>query len=169
MIGDSPSAIGLLATILTFSRIDLERRMRDKDKERIGEMIMAKQRPLSPHLMIYKPQLTTIMSIMHRMTGGALAMGSLLVVWWMVALASGAEYYAFVQTIIGHWMGQLVIFGFSVAVFYHLSNGIRHLLWDFGYNLSIEGVHRSGYIVLVMTLVLTALTWVSVWASVWTN
>lgn len=120
---------------------------------------MAQQRPLSPHLMIYKPQLTSIMSITHRATGTALALGSLMVVWWIVALATGAEYYNFVQSILTSWFGQLVLFGFTVAVFYHLSNGIRHLFWDFGYNLTIEGVHRSGYMVLASTIILTALTW----------
>lgn len=120
---------------------------------------MAQQRPLSPHLMIYKPQLTSIMSITHRATGTALALGSLLVVWWIVALATGAEYYNFVQSILTSWFGQLVLFGFTVAVFYHLSNGIRHLFWDFGYNLTIEGVHRSGYMVLASTVILTVLTW----------
>ena len=120
---------------------------------------MAQQRPLSPHLMIYKPQLTSMMSILHRATGAALAFGSLMVVWWIVALATGAEYYMFVQSIMTSWFGLLVMFGFTVAVFYHLSNGIRHLFWDFGYNLSIEGVHRSGYMVLASTVILTALTW----------
>ncbi len=120
---------------------------------------MAKERPLSPHLMIYKPQLTSIMSIAHRISGAALAAGSLLVVWWIVALATGPEYYAYVQGILTSILGQLVLFGFSVAVFYHLSNGIRHLFWDFGYNLSLEGVRRSGYMVLSSTVVLSAVTW----------
>lgn len=120
---------------------------------------MAKERPLSPHLMIYKPQLTSIMSITHRITGAALASGSLLVVWWIVALATGPEYYAFVQGILTSVLGQLVLFGFTIAVFYHLSNGIRHLFWDFGYNLTIAGVHRTGYMVLTSTIVLTAVTW----------
>ena len=120
---------------------------------------MAQQRPLSPHLMIYKPQLTSILSITHRATGTALALGSLMVVWWIVALATGAEYYNFVQSILTSWFSQLVLFGFTVAVFYHLSNGIRHLFWDFGYNLTIEGVHRSGYMVLASTVILTVLTW----------
>lgn len=120
---------------------------------------MANERPLSPHLMIYKPQLTSIMSITHRITGAALAMGSLLVVWWVVALATGPAHYAFVQAVLTSVLGQLVLFGFTVAIYYHLSNGIRHLFWDFGYNLSIKGVHRSGYMVLVSTVVLTAVTW----------
>lgn len=120
---------------------------------------MAKPRPLSPHLLIYKPQLTSLMSITHRLTGTALALGSLLIVWWIVALASGAEYYGLVQHILTGFWAQLVIFGFSVALFYHLSNGIRHLFWDFGYNLTIKGVYRSGYGVLAATILLTAITW----------
>lgn len=120
---------------------------------------MAKERPLSPHLMIYKPQLTSIMSITHRISGAALATGSLLVVWWIVALATGPEYYAYVQGILTSIFGQLVLLGFTAALFYHLSNGVRHLFWDFGYNLSIEGVRRTGYMVLASTIVLTAVTW----------
>lgn len=126
---------------------------------------MAQERPLSPHLMIYKPQLTSMMSITHRLTGAALAGGSLLLVWWVVALATGPDYFAYVQAIMASIPGQIVLFGFSVAVFYHLSNGIRHLFWDFGYNLSIEGVKRTGYMVMASTVVLTAVTW----ALVWTN
>lgn len=124
---------------------------------------MAQERPLSPHLMVYKPQLTSMMSITHRLTGAALAGGSLLLVWWVVAMATGPEYFAYVQTIMTSIFGQIVLFGFSVAVFYHLSNGIRHLFWDFGFNLSIKGVKRTGYMVMASTVILTAATWSIVW------
>ncbi|NDA07877.1 MAG: succinate dehydrogenase, cytochrome b556 subunit [Alphaproteobacteria bacterium] len=120
---------------------------------------MAKERPLSPHLMIYRPQLTSMMSISHRLSGAALTAGSLLLVWWVVALASGAGYYSFVQGIMLSLFGRLVLFGFTAAVFYHLSNGIRHLFWDFGIGLTIEGVYRSGYMVMGSTLVLTLGLW----------
>jgi succinate dehydrogenase / fumarate reductase cytochrome b subunit len=109
--------------------------------------------------MIYKPQLTSMMSIVHRITGASLAVGSFLVVWWITALATGPEYFSFVQRIMTSLPGQLVLFGFTVAVFYHLSNGIRHLCWDFGYNLSIQAVYRSGYMVLISTVIMTAVTW----------
>lgn len=120
---------------------------------------MAQERPLSPHLMIYKPQLTSMMSITHRLTGVALSVGSLLLVWWVVALATGPEAFAYAQSILTSIFGQIVLFGFSVAVFYHLSNGVRHLFWDFGYNLSIEGVKRTGYMVMASTVILTVATW----------
>ena len=120
---------------------------------------MAQERPLSPHLMIYKPQLTSMMSITHRLTGVALAGGSLLLVWWVVALATGPAAFAYAQSILTSIIGQIVLFGFSVAVFYHLSNGVRHLFWDFGYNLSIEGVKRTGYMVMASTVILTMATW----------
>jgi len=120
---------------------------------------MVQERPLSPHLMIYRPQLTSMMSISHRLSGAALAAGSLLLVWWVVALASGAEYYGLVLGVMTSLPGRVVLFGFSAAVFYHLSNGIRHLFWDFGIGLTIEGVYRSGYMVLASTIVLTATLW----------
>jgi succinate dehydrogenase / fumarate reductase cytochrome b subunit len=123
---------------------------------------MVQERPLSPHLMVYKPQLTSIMSITHRMTGTAMAAGSLLLVWWVVALASGPEHFAHAQSIIASPIGQIILFCFSLALYYHLSNGIRHLFWDFGYNLSIKGVMRTGYMVILATVLLTAATWAAI-------
>ena len=120
---------------------------------------MPRERPLSPHLLVYKPQLTSVLSISHRLSGAALAGGSLLAVWWIVALATGPEYFGFVQALMLSVPGQLVLMAFSAAVFYHLSNGIRHLSWDLGYGLEIAQVERSGYLVLVSTVVLTGLTW----------
>ena len=121
---------------------------------------MKETRPLSPHLTIYKPQITSLLSICHRLCGMTLAMGSLLAVWWVVALASSPSYYAFVQNIMLSLFGQVVLFGFSGALFYHLSNGIRHIIWDFGYGLSLEGVRRGGYIVLAVSSILTIGLWV---------
>ena len=123
---------------------------------------MSRERPLSPHLLIYRPQLTSMLSICHRLSGAAMACGSLLAVWWIVGLASGAEYFAFVQSVATSVPGQVVLFGFSAAVFYHLCNGIRHLFWDFGYGLSLEGVYRGGWAVVIMAFVLTAGLWVLV-------
>src|SRR5436190_23067696 len=84
-------------------------------------------RPLSPHLQIYRPQLTSILSITHRAAGVALAVGTLLLVYWVVAAASGPAAYATAQACIGSWIGRLVLFGWSAALVYHLANGIRHL------------------------------------------
>ncbi len=120
---------------------------------------MMKNRPLSPHLIIYKPQLTSVMSISHRLCGIALAKGCILAAAWVIALASGPMYFAFVQAIMLSLPGQLILFGFSVAVFYHLSNGVRHLIWDTGRCLSLRGVYVSGYMVMASTLILTGGLW----------
>lgn len=118
------------------------------------------ERPLSPHLEIYKPQLTMVLSITHRFTGVGLAVGTLFLTWWLIAAAMGPEAYAFTQWIYGTWLGYLVLFGFSVSLFYHLCNGIRHLFWDVGLGYEIETVYRSGWTVLAATAVLTASAWI---------
>ena len=123
---------------------------------------MAKPRPLSPHLQIYRPQLTSIMSISHRATGVALAAGTLLLCLWLVALAAGDVWYALAATVIGHPIGKFILFGYSVALVYHALNGVRHLTWDRGIALTIPGVYRSGQIVLLLTVVITTLIW-AVW------
>lgn len=120
----------------------------------------AENRPLSPHLQVYRPQLTSVLSFMHRFTGAGLAVGTLLLVYWLVALASGPEAYETARSVIGSFIGRLFLFGWSVALFYHLCNGIRHLVWDMGCALDLEGVYRGGYAVLIGTVVLTLLSWV---------
>lgn len=120
---------------------------------------MAKPRPLSPHLQIYRPQLTSIMSISHRATGATLAAGTLLLCLWLVALAAGDVWYALAATVIGHPIGKFILFGYSVALVYHALNGVRHLTWDRGIALTIPGVYRSGQIVLLLTVVITTLIW----------
>ena len=118
------------------------------------------ERPLSPHLQIYRPQLTSILSITHRAAGVALAVGTLLLVYWVVAAASGPEAYASAQRCIGSVLGRLCLFGWSVALFYHLCNGIRHLFWDAGYGFELKTAYASGYAVLAGTAVLTVLAWI---------
>jgi succinate dehydrogenase / fumarate reductase cytochrome b subunit len=92
-----------------------------------------------------------MMSITHRLSGVALASGSIFLVWWLVALAYGGDYYQMVQGIAEHVLGRLVLLGFYIAVSYHMANGIRHLFWDFGIGLSLDGVYRGGYIVIGFT------------------
>lgn len=116
-------------------------------------------RPLSPHLQIYRWQITMLMSIAHRATGIALAVGTLLLVWWLVALAAGPAAYAQAQGFIGSWFGLLLLFGWSVALFYHLCNGIRHLFWDMGRGFEIGAMYASGYAALAATAVLTVIAW----------
>ena len=117
-------------------------------------------RPLSPHLQIYKPQLTSVLSISHRITGIALVAGSLLLVAWIVGAAKGPDAFAIVSGFLRNPLGLLLLFGWSVALFYHLANGIRHLFWDAGYGFELGTAYRSGWIVVGATIVLTGLAWI---------
>ena len=123
---------------------------------------MVKPRPLSPHLQVYRPQLTSVMSIMHRASGAVLATGSLLVALWLVALAAGAAFFNPVADAMQHPLGQLVVFGYSLALVYHGLNGIRHLMWDLRVGLEIKQVYQSGYLVLGLTVLVTVALWLSV-------
>ena len=116
-------------------------------------------RPLSPHLQVYRLPLAAWLSITHRMTGVGLTIGTLLLTWWVVAAAYGPEAYGRFQGFISSWLGYLFLFGFSVSLFYHLCNGIRHLLWDVGKNFEIAATNRANVIVIVGTLVFTAIAW----------
>ena len=124
---------------------------------------MGRQRPLSPHLQVYRPQMTSVMSIMHRAAGIVLTTGTLVMTAWLVSLAMGAESYGMVAAFLAHPLGQFVLFGYSVALIYHALNGIRHLGWDIGIGLTIPEVYRNGQLVLILTAVLTAALWTAVW------
>lgn len=117
------------------------------------------ERPLSPHLQIYRWQLTMAMSILHRITGAALAIGTLMVIWWLVAAATGEQAYYQAMGFAETKLGTFMIFGWSVALFYHMCNGVRHLIWDTVHLFKIENAYRAGYIVLLATAILTALVW----------
>jgi succinate dehydrogenase / fumarate reductase cytochrome b subunit len=116
-------------------------------------------RPLSPHLGIYRWQYTMALSILNRVTGVALSVGLLLFVYWLVALASGAEQYAVAQTAFAHPITKLALIGFSFAFFYHLLNGVRHLTWDTGRGLERKSARLSGWIVFIGALASTAVFW----------
>ena len=116
-------------------------------------------RPLSPHLQVYRPQLTSTLSILHRVTGIALAFGSLLLVYWLAAAAGGSESFATAQNLIGSILGRLLLFGWTFALFYHLCNGIRHLFWDAGHGFSLPAVYRSGWLVVAASIALTLASW----------
>lgn len=117
------------------------------------------KRPLSPHLQIYKPQLTALLSISHRATGVFLSLGTLVLVYWLMAAATGPEAYQQAQHLLGSSIGLLLLFAWSFSLFYHLCNGIRHLFWDAGYGFELKTVYRSGYLVLATTFILTLLAW----------
>jgi len=119
------------------------------------------ERPLSPHLQIYRWYFTMALSILHRVSGCALATGLLLLTWWLGALAAGEAAFASIHGIVGSWFGGLVLFGVTVALFYHGCNGVRHLVWDAGYALDKETAAQSGKIVLGAAAALTAITWIA--------
>lgn len=112
-------------------------------------------RPLSPHLTVYRPQITSVLSILHRATGVGLTLGALLFVWWVLAAATGPEYFAFVDGLLTSWIGLLVMLGSLVALAYHFCNGIRHLWWDIGRGFELDQVDRTGMMVIAGTVVLT--------------
>jgi len=124
---------------------------------------MARTRPLSPHLQVYRPQMTSVMSILHRAAGVVLTTGTLIMAAWLVSLALGKEAYDVVVMVIGHPLGQFVLFGYSAALIYHALNGVRHLGWDLGFGLTIPQVYKNGQIVLFLTVVLTMGLWSAVW------
>ncbi len=117
-------------------------------------------RPLSPHLQVYRLPLTAILSTLHRATGIILSLGSLLLVWWLVSVAQGEAEFNTASVIISSFIGQLVLFGWTFALFFHLSNGIRHLFWDAGYGFDLRTVARSSIAVIASAGILTVLVWV---------
>lgn len=122
-------------------------------------------RPLSPHLQIYKPQITSVLSILHRFTGVALAVGTLALAWWLMAAAAGPDAFASAQAAAGSWIGRLFLFGWTVALFYHLANGIRHLFWDAGKGYELPTVYASGWTVVAAAVVLTVACWIVAYAA----
>jgi succinate dehydrogenase cytochrome b subunit len=118
------------------------------------------QRPLSPHLQIYRPMLTMMMSIAHRLTGAALYFGSILMVWWLTAAATGPDYFHFVQGLFASWPGQLLLFGFTWALVHHLIGGIRHLIWDTGRGFELATVERMAQLNLAGSIIITIVLWI---------
>ena len=118
---------------------------------------MADQRPLSPHLGVYKLGYTMLLSGLHRITGCVASIGFLGFVWWLMALASGPAAYAKAMKILSSPLGKLVLVGFTFSFVYHFCNGIRHMVWDTGRGLERAQARRSGAVVAVAALLLTAL------------
>jgi succinate dehydrogenase, cytochrome b556 subunit len=123
-------------------------------------------RPLSPHMQVYKFEWTMALSITHRITGVGLAVGTLLLTWWLVAAATGPDAFARAQKFIGSGLGLLLMFGWTWALFYHLANGIRHLVWDAGYSFELKEAELGGKIVVGASLGLTILAWI-IGLAVW--
>jgi succinate dehydrogenase / fumarate reductase cytochrome b subunit len=118
------------------------------------------RRPMSPHMQVYRPQITTVLSIFHRMMGVALGVGTILLTWWLVAAATSADAFGVVQRFMGSPIGLLFLFGWTLALFFHLCNGIRHLAWDMGLGFEKTQYHATGWAVVIATGVLTVLVWI---------
>ncbi|KFN42893.1 succinate dehydrogenase, cytochrome b556 subunit [Arenimonas oryziterrae] len=122
---------------------------------------MARERPLSPFMIgqVYKPQITSVLSILHRATGVALAVGALVLAAWLLAVAGSAEAFECFRGFFAAWYGQVALFAFTGCLAYHLFNGLRHLVWDMGKGYEIATVYKSGYAVVALTLLTTAGIW----------
>lgn len=118
------------------------------------------QRPISPHLQIYNPQITSVLSILHRILGVALSFGAVLLVYWLVAAAFGPDTYLQAQNFFASWFGQLILLGMSFSLFYHFANGIRHLIWDAGIGFDMPTLRATGVLVIISSFGLTAITWI---------
>ena len=121
-------------------------------------------RPLSPHLQVYRWQLTSVLSITHRATGVILSIGVPFLLYWIWSLTAGAADYAHAQWFFGSIIGRLLLLGFSFSLFYHLCNGVRHLFWDIGKGLELRDVYRSGWAVVIVAAVLTLVAWLAAYA-----
>jgi succinate dehydrogenase / fumarate reductase cytochrome b subunit len=118
-------------------------------------------RPLSPHLFIYKPIPTMVMSIMHRITGAALYFGTVLVAWWLIAAASGEAYFECVNWFFGTLIGRLVLFGYTWALMHHMIGGLRHFVWDLGHGYEKHLSTKIAVAMPVVSVVLTVAIWVA--------
>ena len=128
-------------------------------KTAASETKVPRLRPLSPNIQIYRPQLTSVLSIANRITGVALSVGSVGLVIWLSAAAAGPEPYAIVQQAIASWIGRLVLFSFTFAFFLHLCGGIRHLVWDTVHGFELRSIYISGWSVVLASVVLTVAAW----------
>lgn len=125
----------------------------------------ARNRPLSPHLQVYRPQLTSVLSITHRVTGVALAIGMLLIVWLIAAVHHGPTAYGHFQDFIGSFIGRLLLFGWTWAVFFHLLNGVRHLAWDTVWGFDLKTTYVTGWTVVFGSIALTLIAWIAGYAA----
>jgi succinate dehydrogenase / fumarate reductase cytochrome b subunit len=118
------------------------------------------RRPLSPHLQIYRPMLTMMMSIVHRITGGALYVGTLLLAWWLIAASVDAKAFATANGVLSSPIGLLILFGFTWSLFHHLLGGLRHFVWDLGYGMDHPEREYLAQATLIGGLVLTVVVWI---------
>ena len=126
---------------------------------------MTKPRPLSPHLQVYRLPLPALMSISHRASGVVMSTGTVLVALWLVMLAAGENTFNLAQQFVSHPIGNLVMFGYSMALFYHACNGIRHLFWDAVIGLDIPSIYRTGYLTIFLAILFTLTFWLFIYTA----
>ena len=119
------------------------------------------ERPLSPHIGIYRLQINMVMSIVHRITGAALYFGTLLLAAWLIAIAQGPQAFDTVNSVMGHPIGLLVLFGYTWALIHHMLGGLRHLLWDTGRGFDLGSVNRLGWLTIIGSVLITLALWVA--------
>ena len=117
-----------------------------------------RNRPLSPHLQIYKPQITSVLSITHRATGVFLSFGGILFSYWLISATYGSDAFDTAQSVLRSWLGQLILMGLTFSIFYHLGNGIRHLAWDMGWGFERYQIRLTAWLTIFFALVMTAVT-----------
>ena len=122
-------------------------------------------RPISPHLQIYRPQMTSVLSITHRATGIVLAAGAVLFFCWLMAAIIGPEAFIMIHGLLGSWFGQFLLWGITFSLFYHLGNGVRHLAWDMGWGFGLDKVQMSGWLTVIFSVLMTVLTLVVAYAT----
>ena len=120
---------------------------------------MTENRPLSPHLSIHKKILTAVFSIFHRFTGICLSIGSIFISFWVATIALGPKYFSLFEYISSLTLFKIILFAWTIGIFYHLFNGIRYLFWSYGMGMDIKTVYNTGYIVLFLTLISTLCVW----------
>lgn len=121
-------------------------------------------RPLSPHLQVYKPQITSMLSITHRATGFFLWAGAMALTYWLASAVYGPEAFERTQHFMASWFGRLILFGWTLCLFYHLANGIRHISWDFGWGFEMRQIRVTGLIVVAFALAMTFTAWIVAYA-----
>ena len=124
-----------------------------------------RQRPLSPHMTIYRWPITMTMSILHRITGSALYFGTLLVVWWLVSAATSESYFDLVSWVFGSWVGRIVLFGYTWVLVHHMFGGIRHFIWDTGAAMEKHTASKLAWATVAASIMLTLLIWIAGYAA----
>jgi succinate dehydrogenase / fumarate reductase, cytochrome b subunit len=120
-----------------------------------------RQRPLSPNIQLYRPQLTSVLSIVNRLTGVLLSIAAIALVVWLLAAAAGPQTYTLARAALASWIGRVILFAFTFAFFPHLLGGIRHLVWDTVHGLELGTIYMSGWTVVAASIVMTAVTWIA--------